>query len=93
MYQLQKQAKKMKKELENVHVFAEQGGVKVVVNAAQKVIDIEFLDDSVLERPKDLKKSLMEAFNRASEKAQTVSAEKMKHLMGGSIPGLGPSKP
>ena len=36
MYNMQKQAKKIKKELSTIHVFAEEGGVKVTVNGSQE---------------------------------------------------------
>ncbi len=91
MYKLQQQAKKMKKELENVHVFAEEDGVKVTVSGEQKIVKYEILDESILSDAKRLEKALLTATNRAMTKAQQIAAEKMQEIMGGlgGLPGLG----
>lgn len=88
MYKLQKEAKKIKKELAKIHVFAESNGVKVTVNCEQEVMSVEFLDGADLSNPKTLSKGVMEATNRAVKKSQQVAAEKMKTVMGG-FPGMG----
>ena len=88
MYKLQKEAKKIKKELGKIHVFAESDGVKVTVNCEQEVLSIEFLDEAVLGNGKKLVKSILDATNRAMKKSQQVAAEKMKAVMGG-FPGMG----
>ncbi len=87
MYKLQKEAKKIKKELGKIHVFAESNGVKVTVNGEQEVMSVE-IDDSVITDPRKIESAIMEATNRAMKKAQQVAAEKMKAVMGG-FPGLG----
>ena len=88
MYKLQKEAKKIKKELGKIHVFAESSGVKVTVNCEQELLSVEFIDESALENPKKLEKAILDATNRAMKKSQQVAAEKMKAVMGG-MPGMG----
>ncbi len=88
MYKLQKEAKKIKKELGKIHVFAEANGVKVTVNCEQEMISIEFVDEAILENSKKLEKAILDASNRAMKKSQQVAAEKMKAVMGG-FPGMG----
>ena len=83
MYKLQKEAKKIQKELANIHIFSESNGVKVTVNGKQEVISVEFEDESILKDPSKLNKALTEAFNKALTKSQQVAAEKMKSVMGG----------
>jgi DNA-binding protein YbaB len=48
MYKLQKQAKKIKKELAKIHVFAESNGIKVTVSAEMEVMNVEILDEEIL---------------------------------------------
>lgn len=88
MYKLQKEAKKIKKELGKIHVFAESDGVKVTVNCEQEVLAVEVVDEAILSNSKKLEKAILDASNRALKKSQQVAAEKMKTVMGG-IPGLG----
>lgn len=79
MYKLQKEAKRVQKELDSIHIEAEGDGVKVVVSAKQEIISIEIqpgLDHQHLE------KTLLDALNRALKKAQIVGAEKMQGVMG-----------
>ena len=83
MYKLQKEAKRIKKELAQIHVSAEASGVKIVVNGEQQLLSIEFIDESIVQDTKKLEKAIVEAMNRAMKKAQEVAAEKMKPLMGG----------
>ena len=45
MYRLQKEAKKVKKELKNIHIEAEHKGVTVVVDAEQKVVSVTISPD------------------------------------------------
>jgi len=88
MYKLQREAKKIKKELARVHIFAESDGVKITVNGEQELISVEILDQNILADPKKLEKAILDATNRAMKKAQAVAAEKMKSVMGG-FPGMG----
>lgn len=79
MFRLQREAKKVQKELRNIHVEAEASGVKVVVNAKMEVISVEIAPDVPREKIPAL---LVDAFNRAIAKGQVVSAEKMQGIMG-----------
>ena len=87
MYKLQKEAKRIKKELEKIHIFAESNGIKVTVAGDQSLVNVEILDEAVLSDARKVEKAFIDATNRAMKKSQQVSAEKMKALMGG-MPGM-----
>lgn len=88
VYKLQKEAKRIKKELAKVHVFAEAHGVKITVSGEQEMLKVEILDEGILASPKKLESAILDATNRATKKAQQVAAERMKPLMGGmGMPG------
>ena len=90
MYELQKQANKIKKELRNIHVEAEEGGVLVTVNGELEVISIE-IDDKLLDSKNKIEKNTVKALNKAIKKAQEVSASKMQEVMGNmgfDLPGM-----
>lgn len=78
MYKIQRDAKRIKKELKNVHVEAEAQGVKVVVSAEQEIISIEIAPDVPREKIPAL---VADAMNRALKKAQAYAAEKMQGVM------------
>jgi DNA-binding protein YbaB len=78
MFRLQKEAKKIKKALKNIHVEAEGTGVKVVVSGNQDVVSIEISPDAKLEGLGD---TLKDCLNRALAKAQVVSSEHMQGVM------------
>lgn len=79
LFRMQREAKRIKKELSSIHVEAEADGVKVVVSAEMEVISVEIADTTPRERVPNL---IKDAMNRAMKKAQVVSAEKMQGLMG-----------
>ncbi len=79
MFRLQRDAKKIKKELRNIHVEAEAQGVKVVLNAEQEIMSIEIAENVPREK---IPEFLMDALNRALKKAQVVATEKMQGVMG-----------
>ena len=79
MYKLQKEAKRMKKELKSIHVEAEHLGVTVTVSGEQKVLSITYTDEVPREK---IGEYTTIALNRAMEKAQVVSAERMQGIMG-----------
>ena len=78
MFRLQREAKKVKKELSKIHVEAEASGVKVVVSAEQEIISIEIAESVPREQIPAL---LKDALNRAMKKAQVYAAEKMQGVM------------
>ena len=75
MYELKKQADAMKKELESEVIEVEHGDVKVKVNGAQKILNLEFPQDSDPSKVKD-------AINKAMDEAQKVAAKKMQGSLG-----------
>jgi DNA-binding protein YbaB len=79
MFRMQRDAKRIKKELKNIHVEAEAQGVKVIVSGEQEILSIEIAPEVMRERIPAL---VIDALNRAMKKAQIVSAEKMQGLMG-----------
>jgi DNA-binding protein YbaB len=79
MFKMQREAKRIKKELKNIHVEAEASGVKVVVSADQEVVSIEIAPEVERDRIPSL---LIDALNRATKKAQVISAEHMQGIMG-----------
>ena len=81
MYKLQKQAKQIKKELKNIHIEAEAGGVIVTIDGEQNIINISISDDAMTNK-KTLEKNIREALNKATKKSQQIAAEKMKGVMG-----------
>lgn len=87
MYKLQKEAKRIKKELANTHIFSEIDGVKVTVSGEQEIVEIEFLNDDIVQDKVKLAKAVKEAANKAFKKAQQVAAEKMQAVMG-NFPGM-----
>ena len=83
MYRLQREAKKVKKELAKIHVEAEAtygaALVKVVVTAELEIVSIE-IDPSI--PSENVPTLLIDALNRALKKAQVVASEKMRGIMG-----------
>lgn len=78
-YKIQKQAKKIKKELARLHIEAEIEGIIVTINGEQEVVDVKIPDEKRND-PK-LTKYLLEAFNKAIKKAQAIAADRMKDVM------------
>lgn len=86
LYKIQREAKRIKKELKNVHVEAEAGSasslggysVKVVVSAEQEVVSVHIAPELPMDKLSPL---LVDALNRALNKAQVVAAERMQVIM------------
>lgn len=76
LYELKKQADQMKKELEAEVIEVQHGDVKVKVNAAQKILNLDFPSDIDPDKLRD-------AVNKANEEAQKIAAKKMQGMMGG----------
>lgn len=75
--------------LREIEIEVEEDGVLVVVNASQDIVSIEF-EESLLspQNKKRIEKNLKTALDRAQKKAQEISAEKMKPMMGDlGLPG------
>jgi DNA-binding protein YbaB len=89
MFRMQREAKRIKKELKNIHVEAEGRFCKVIVSGEQEVVSITINDGAPTG---ELGRDLTDALNRAMKKAQVVSAEKMQGIM--SQMGMGmPEQP
>lgn len=94
LYQLQKEAKAIQKELRETEIEAKSkdGAVTVVINGEQHIKSIavapEYLNtDKKIALEQELVKVVSEAINRA----QMVAAERTKHLMGNmgiDLPGM-----
>lgn len=92
LYDLQKKARKIQKELKNTEIEAKSndGWVTVVLNGEQHVVSIDIADEAMnLENRSELEKDLKNAFSQAVSRAQIHAAEKMKEVAGGlGIPGM-----
>ncbi|MDD5486428.1 MAG: YbaB/EbfC family nucleoid-associated protein, partial [Dehalococcoidales bacterium] len=77
LYQLQKKAKEVQKELKNTEVEAQSadGTVIVVFTADQKIKSIE-LKDEALGNKKDLEDKLVRVISEGISRAQAVAAQK-----------------
>lgn len=88
MYNLQKQAKQIKKDLKNVHIEAEHNGVTVVIDGQQEIVSVQISDEAMQDKKK-LEESVKKAFEKALKKSQQIAAEKMKGIMGElGLPGM-----
>ncbi len=92
LYKLQKQAKKIKEELKNLHIEAEINGIAVVINGEQEVVEVRIAPELLnTESQAKLQADLLTVFNKAVKKSQEVAAEKMRGMMGDlgmEMPGL-----
>jgi DNA-binding YbaB/EbfC family protein len=84
MYQLQKKAKQMQKELKNLEIEARStdGLVSVVVSGEMKIVSIS-IDDTLMnpERKRELEQSLKDVAGQAMAKAQSESAARMQPML------------
>lgn len=81
MMQLQQEAMKVKKELENTLIEAEVDWLVITINWEMKVEKVEFEDTKIIWDKAALEKAIMESINKWMKKAQEVAAEKMKWVM------------
>jgi DNA-binding protein YbaB len=94
IYQLQKKAKEVQKELKNTEVEAQSsdGSITVVFTADQKIKSIELSDETLGSmNKKELEEKLVRVIAEAISRTQAVAAEKTKGLMsemGLNIPGM-----
>ena len=94
LYQLQKQAREVQKELKNTEIEAKSnnGAVSVVFTAEQhiKSVDINELYLNA-DKKRELESEIVKVVGEAISRAQAYAAEKTKKLMGDmgmNIPGL-----
>ncbi|MFA6081930.1 MAG: YbaB/EbfC family nucleoid-associated protein [Patescibacteria group bacterium] len=92
LYDLQKQARAIQKELKDTEIEAVSatGKVKVRFNGEQHILGVEIDESLVAEGQKrEVEKAIQQVVAEAIAKSQTVAAEKMKAIAGNlNIPGL-----
>lgn len=92
LYNLQKQARAIQKELKNTEIEARSnsGSVVVVMNGEQHLVDIKIADEAFsLENKNELERDIKNVVTQAISRAQAYAAEKMKSIAGDlNIPGL-----
>lgn len=92
LWELQKKARAIQKELKEIEVEAKagEGHVIVIFNGEQHIQSIE-IDPAMLtvEKKRDLEKALQQAIAEAISRVQAVASEKMKAIAGDlNIPGM-----
>lgn len=94
IYQLQKKAKEIQKELKNTEIEAKSADatITVVMTADQKIKSVD-IDENLLDKSnkKDIEEKLVKVIAEGMSRAQAVAAEKTKGLMGEmgiNIPGM-----
>ncbi len=92
LWDLQKKARAIQKELKETEVEAKAAGglVIVVFNGEQHIQEVT-IDESMLslEKKRELEKALQQAIAEAISRVQAIAAEKMKAIAGNlNIPGL-----
>ena len=92
VWELQKKARAIQKELKETEVEAKaaDGKVKDVFNGEQHIQTVEIDHEMVNEEKKqDLEKALQKAIAEAISRVQAIAAEKMKAIAGNlNIPGM-----
>ncbi|MFA5927520.1 MAG: YbaB/EbfC family nucleoid-associated protein [Patescibacteria group bacterium] len=92
LYDLQKKARQIQKELKETEIEAKSSDewVTVVFNGEQHMIDIEIADEALDPSNKhELEKDIKNTVSQAIARAQAHAAEKMKDIAGNlNIPGL-----
>ena len=87
MGNLQNAQQQMKDELSVLEISAEVGGIAVVVTGEKKVTNIKIDPALVAENDAEqLEDLLLEAINRAMDKADVEIGAKMQNMMGGMMP-------
>lgn len=76
MYELKRKADALKHELEAEVIDVESGEVKVRINAAQKILKLDYPADINPDKLKD-------AVNKSLDEAQKLAAKRMQGMMGG----------
>jgi len=92
LYELQKKARQIQKELKNTEIEAKSndGWVTVVFNGEQHLTDINIAEEALdPSNKKELEKDLKNTVTQAVSRAQAHAAEKMKEIAGNlNIPGM-----
>lgn len=92
LYDLQKKARKIQKELKDTEIEAKSadGWVTVVFNGEQHLVDIDIADEALkVENKKELEKDLKNTISQAISRAQAHAAEMMREIAGNlNLPGM-----
>jgi DNA-binding YbaB/EbfC family protein len=92
LYQLQKKARQIQKELKETEIEAKSnnGWVRVVLNGEQHLTDVEIAEEALNPQNKnELEKDIKNTVSQAISRAQAYAAEKMKDIAGNlNSPGL-----
>jgi len=92
LYKLQKEARKIQKELKDTEVEASgaNGQVSVVFNGEMHLVSIKVGEEMLSpDKKRELEETLKKVIAEAISRAQAVAAEKAKGLMGGmNFPGM-----
>jgi len=92
LYEMQKKARQIQKELKDIEVEASSndGWVTVVFNGEQHLTEINLEEEALQpENKRELEKDLKNTISQAISRAQAVASEKMRDIAGGmGIPGL-----
>jgi DNA-binding protein YbaB len=92
MYDFQKQAKAIQKDLKKKSFTATSstGSFTAIVDGMQQLTSVDFNDDPrTFENLEKLKKDIVDVVNKAIDKSQKASASQMRGLMGGmNFPGM-----
>jgi len=92
LYDLQKKARKIQKELKNTEIEAKSssGWVKVVINGEQHLTDVNIAEEALTpDNKRQLEQDLKNTLSQAISRAQAYAAEQMKEIAGNfNIPGM-----
>lgn len=94
LYQLQKKAKEIQKDLKNTEIESKSTdeSVVVVITADQKIKELKIAEEMFdISKKKDLEEKLIKVVSEGLSRAQAVAAEKTKTLMGDmgiNLPGM-----
>lgn len=92
LYELQKKARAIQKELKGTEIEAKSnnGWVTVVFNGEQHLVDIDIAEEALIpDNKKELEKDLKNTISQAISRAQAYAAEQMREIAGNlNIPGM-----
>ena len=90
LIEMQKKMQELKRELENTdfEITSFDNPLKIKMNGAQEVKEVNFLGDLSAMEKTNLEKTIKDTYNRAIKRSQDLAAEKMKGVTGLNLPGL-----
>ena len=90
LMEMQKKMQELKHQLETseFEVTSADGMVKVTMNGAQEVKEINITDGLQGIEKNHLEKAIKDAYNRAIKRARDIATEKMKDITGFNLPGM-----